>query len=191
MKAQLLLSLKSCFSGIEENKELSLATILDPRFKDKFFSGNIIRATIKKMLVVEMSTFTIDVQNTEPEGPTRPKRLCPLNSSVWLDVFSEIVAESNEEQSMPTSEVERYLGMAIIDFKIGDPFLWWSQHSQEFPILSKLTQRFYLHQPPQYHLRGCFPQLEIYIMIKETESCQNYLKNSYLCKMVGTVYHFK
>ena len=42
MKAQLLHSLKSRFSGIEENKELSLATILDPRFKDKFFSGNII-----------------------------------------------------------------------------------------------------------------------------------------------------
>ena len=91
------------------------------------------------MLVEEMSTFTIDVQNTEPEGPTRPKRLYPLNSSVLLDVFSEIVAESNEEQSMPTSEVERYLGIAIIDFKVGDPFLWWSQHSQEFPIFSKLA----------------------------------------------------
>ena len=42
MKAQLLHSLKSRFSGIEENKELSLATILDPRFKDEFFSGNIV-----------------------------------------------------------------------------------------------------------------------------------------------------
>ena len=129
-------SLKSRYSGIEENKKLSLATILDPRLKDKFFSGNIIRATIKDMLVEEMPTFTVDVQNTELEGPTKPKRLCPLNSSVLLDVFSEIVAESNEDQPVPTSEVERYLGMPIIDFKAGYPFLWWSQHGQEFPILT-------------------------------------------------------
>ena len=72
------------------------------------------------MLVEETSTFTIDVQNNEPEVPTRPKRLCPLNSSVLLDVFS---AKSNEEQSVPTSKLERYLGMAIIDFKAGDLFL--------------------------------------------------------------------
>ena len=122
MKAELLHSLKSHFSRTKENKELSLATILDQRFKDKFFSGNIIRATIKEMLVEEMSTFTVDVQNTEPEGPTKPKRLCPLNSSVLLDVFSEIIAESNEDQPVPISEVERNLGMPIIDFKAGDPF---------------------------------------------------------------------
>ena len=94
------------------------------------------------MLVEEMSTFTIDVQNTEPEGPTRSKRFCPLNSNVLLDVFSEIVTKSNEKRSVPTSEVERYLGMAIIDFKVGDSFLWWSQHGQEFSILSKLARRF-------------------------------------------------
>ena len=192
MKAQLLHSLKSGFSGIEENKELSLATILDPRFKDKFFSGNIIQATIKEMLVEEMSTFTIDVQNTEPEGPTRPKRLCPLNSSVLLDVFSEIVAESNEEQSMPTSEVERYLGMAIIDFKVGDPFYGGHNIVKNFQFFQNWPNAFYLHQPPRYHLRGCFPQLEIYIMIKETESCQTellFMQNNFI--LVGTVYHFK
>ena len=142
MKAELLHSLKLRFSGIEENKELSLAAFLDPRFKDKFFSGNIIRATIKEMLVEEMSTFAADVQNTEPEGPTRPKRFCPLNSSVLLDVFSEIVAESNEDHPVSTSEMDRYLSVPIINFKTGDPYLWWSQHGQEFPILSKLARHF-------------------------------------------------
>ena len=92
MKAELLHSLKLRFSGIEENKELSLATFLTSRFKDKFFSGNTV-ALIKGMLVEEMSMFAADVQNTEPEGPSRAKRLCPLNSSVLLDVFSEIVAD--------------------------------------------------------------------------------------------------
>ena len=139
MKGELLHSLKSHFSGIEEKKELSLATFFDPRFKDKLFSGNIIKATIKEMLLEEMSTLvteSTDVQNAETKGPTRPKTLCPLNSSVLLDVFCEIVAESNEEQSASSGKVDRYLSILIIDFKSGDPYLWWSQHSYEFPILS-------------------------------------------------------
>jgi len=32
-------SLKSYFAGIEKWKELALATLLDPRFKDKVFQG--------------------------------------------------------------------------------------------------------------------------------------------------------
>ena len=39
MKGELLKSLKSHFAGIEERKELCLATLLDPRFKDNFFLG--------------------------------------------------------------------------------------------------------------------------------------------------------
>lgn len=39
MKTELLHSIKLCFTGIEENKVLSLATYLDPRFKDNFFQA--------------------------------------------------------------------------------------------------------------------------------------------------------
>ena len=73
------------------------------------------------------------------EGPTRPKRVCPLKSSILLDVFSEIVADSSEDPPTSISEVDRYLSVPLIDFKTGDPFMWWSQHCQEFAILSKLA----------------------------------------------------
>ena len=43
MKAQILHSLRSRFAGVEDRKELALATILDPRFKDKFFGGILLR----------------------------------------------------------------------------------------------------------------------------------------------------
>ena len=36
MKGELIKSLKSRFAGIEENRLLSIATMLDPRFMDKF-----------------------------------------------------------------------------------------------------------------------------------------------------------
>ena len=135
------------------------------------------------------------MQNAEAEGPTTPKRLCTLNSSVLLDVFSEIVAESNEEQSMPTSEVERYLGMAIIDFKVGDPFLWWSQHSQEFPILSKLARRFLSAPATSVPSERLFSAAENIhndkrnrIMSELSEELL-LIQNNFI--LVGTVYHFK
>ena len=43
MEGQILHSLRSRFAGVEERKELALATILDPRFKDKFFEGILLR----------------------------------------------------------------------------------------------------------------------------------------------------
>ena len=145
MKTELLHSLKSRFTGIEENKLLCLATILDPRFKQKFFSGNIIKATIKEMLLDEMSLLSDGSNNTtdsEVEGPSGSKRLCPLKSTILLDVFTEIVDDSSEDHSATTNEVDRYLSVPIIDFKTGDPYLWWSQHTQEFQILSTLARRY-------------------------------------------------
>ena len=38
MKLEMIKSLKSRFAGIEDNKLLCLATLLDPRFKDNFLS---------------------------------------------------------------------------------------------------------------------------------------------------------
>ena len=76
MKRELLHSLKLRFNIIEENKQLSLVTFLDPRFKDRFFSSNIVKAIIKEILLEEMSKLDTGLQgNTEMEGPTRPKRV--------------------------------------------------------------------------------------------------------------------
>ena len=36
MKEEMIKFLKSRFAGVEENKLLSIATIVNPRFKDKF-----------------------------------------------------------------------------------------------------------------------------------------------------------
>ena len=61
MKAQILHSLRSRFAGVEDRKELALATILDPRFKDKFFGGNIIKVTTKEWLLEEMTNVTMHI----------------------------------------------------------------------------------------------------------------------------------
>ena len=142
MKGQILHSLKSRFAGIEEREELALATMLDPRFKDKFFGGNIIKAATKEKLLEKMASVTVDVQPL-PDS-TAPKRLCPLKNPVLLDVFTEIITNSSEDtpDSSATSELEKYLSDPVIDYKTGDPYKWWTQHKTEFPTLEVLAKRF-------------------------------------------------
>ena len=56
-----MLSLNSWFAGIEDNKLLCLATLLDPRFKDKFFANNIIRASAQDMLEEELQVDLVQM----------------------------------------------------------------------------------------------------------------------------------
>ena len=56
MKTRILCSLRSCFTGVKERKELALATIFDPRFKDKLLGGNIM-AAIKEWVLEEMTCY--------------------------------------------------------------------------------------------------------------------------------------
>ena len=64
MKLEMIKSLKSRFAGIEDNKLLCLATLLDPRFKDKFFVNNIARVSAKEMLEEEIGAGSAE----ESEG---------------------------------------------------------------------------------------------------------------------------
>ena len=79
------------------------------------------------MLLEEMSVIanaSLNNTDSEIEGPSKSKRLCPLLSTVLLDVFSKIVADSNEtndDHPINAGEVDRYLNVPTIDFKTGDP----------------------------------------------------------------------
>ena len=92
---------------------MCLATLLDPRFKDKFFSGNIIRATVREMLVDEMTQLSISPVTARESAaaepiPSHPKRTCPLESTVLLDVISEIITDSNGDTSSTSTELENF-----------------------------------------------------------------------------------
>jgi len=54
MKGEMIKSLKNRYAGIEENKLIAIATMLDHRFKDKFFASNIIKTTVKEILEEEI-----------------------------------------------------------------------------------------------------------------------------------------
>ena len=107
MKGEMIKSLKSRFAGVEENRLLSVATILDPRFKDKFFASNIIKTTVKEMLNEEIQNIVAendDLIHSRQQSPSRsfrsrngsptspePKR---AKKDTLLTMYSEIIEDS-------------------------------------------------------------------------------------------------
>jgi len=138
MKGELL---KSRFAGIEERKELALATWI-PGSKIKFFSGNIIKAIVKEILIEEMSSISDSTRERDKPGPSQLKRMCPLKSAVLLDIISEIITDSTGDTPATTTKVEKFLSESLLDFKTGNPYTWWGQNNKRFSILSKLAQHY-------------------------------------------------
>ena len=58
MKQQMLTSLNSRYKDVESNAPLVLATLHDPCFKDKFFSGAVERANARELLDQKVAEVT-------------------------------------------------------------------------------------------------------------------------------------
>ena len=110
MKKEMLKSLKRRFADIEINEYTALATILDPRFKNKFLLGlervNVKMLLKEKLEALEGTMTTIDESkessiSLEEELPPSKRQ----KTEMWK-AFTEILEESGE--SMEIDEVERY-----------------------------------------------------------------------------------
>jgi len=58
MKEEMLASLNRRLTDVESSEPLVLATLLDPRFKDKFFSGMREKASAKELLDDKVAEIT-------------------------------------------------------------------------------------------------------------------------------------
>ena len=153
MKAEMLRSIDRRFADVEEKEVLVLATIMDPRFKDKFFSSVVSRQNTKKMLLDECAR----VRENDPcyslaEPPSKRPANDETTSKLWgclTEILSESTAMSGEDQDMNSNlcEVERYLAEPLLDFKVGNPFKWWAVNLKSYPLLSGLANK-YLSAPP-------------------------------------------
>ena len=101
MKADMLQSLNRHYDGVEEEEILAVATMLDPCFKDKFFSTTDAKATARKMLITKMSELDV----TQVPSPKRKR-----NDNKTLRCFSEILEESGAcvAGDIGDTEVEQY-----------------------------------------------------------------------------------
>lgn len=123
MKREMLSSLNRRCIAVEANTPLVLATILDPRFKDKFFSGATERANARELLEAKMTAITATQPSQAPEPP--PKRA----RTVTLNCLSEILEEAGATVSnASSSEGERYLAEPLIPFHRANSYSWWAEN---------------------------------------------------------------
>ena len=140
MKQAMLTSLNRRYSDVESNPNLVLATLLDPRFKDKFFSGAVERLNARELLEEKVTEIT-GKQDTREPSPKQPK-------TQVLKCFSEILEEAGVEvDSTYNSLVDKYLTEPLIPFHRENSYIWWAENKTRFPPLAQLALR-YLSSPP-------------------------------------------
>ena len=130
---------------------LSIATILDPRFKDKFFASNIIKMTVKEMLEEEIRKIVPSKDDTSQSrqessevrsrSPTPPVPKLAKKDTL-LNMYSEIIEDSGTSSSNSADKFEQFLSGPLVDYKAGSPFKWWHENKARFPILAQVARRF-------------------------------------------------
>ena len=144
MKADMLASPNRCYADIEKNTILSVATLLDPRFKNKFFSESDTRATAVETINSKLSVMANDDGVSIVPPPIRSKQ----TKGIW-NCFSEIIEKSGACVLGETddTDIEQYLREPLIQFHRANSYLWWKENKHCFVQLSRLARR-YLALPP-------------------------------------------
>lgn len=140
LAAQLLESLNLRFVDIETNKFLSLATLLDPRFKEKAFANpQNARAAIQQL--THEADLAISQQDQQQKEHTEQKTKTSFDS-FWeeFDDETNVDEESSLLQTPGEAEVQVMLSSKRID-RHRDPLLWWKSQEGIMPRLSKLCKQ--------------------------------------------------
>ena len=147
MKEEMLSLLNRRYSGIESNESLVLAMILDPCFKDKFFSGIMERADAKVLLETKVAeTLTSSTVSTSAEATEPPEKRAKTDIT---KVFDEIIEEAGAStgNTSASSLVDTYLAEPLLPYHSGNAYTWWKENGSCFKPLSCLALK-YLSAPP-------------------------------------------
>ena len=144
MKADILASLNRRYGNIEANTILTIATLLDPRFKDNFSKSD------TKTKTVEVINSKLHEMNTDEDGvaPVPPPKRSRQSEGIW-NCFSEIIKKSGAcvLGDAGDTEIEQYLKEPLIPYHLANCYLWWRENRHRFVQLAKLARR-YLAPPP-------------------------------------------
>ncbi|XP_018405500.1 PREDICTED: zinc finger BED domain-containing protein 4-like [Cyphomyrmex costatus] len=141
-KTKLLESIKHKFKDVENNKILSIPTILDPRFKRMHFQNALSAAATVEQINKEMKV--ISTINKEIEQPVQQEFSDITNQySIWK-THDNLVAKSTNE-SMDDDhllhELRQYLKQPVIA-RHNNPFQHWKTLKYSFPTLYELAIRY-------------------------------------------------
>ena len=138
MKSALLQSVTERFANLHQVALYTVSTLLDPRFKQKFFKDNELTPVKASVLLASSSvssrptlTTTSSLEESSPvseQPPAKKPRLENSQKSVLWDCLEEMIGQSSsDEQQQPTTSIDSELGQYLSEPVIGrteDPLLW-------------------------------------------------------------------
>ncbi|XP_051982267.1 zinc finger BED domain-containing protein 4-like [Xyrauchen texanus] len=122
------------FAGIETNHSLAASTFLDARFKHLGFQDKNNAEGMKNDFPLMPSS----------QSPELASDSAATKVGLWAD-FDTQVASSQHHRSATTDviiEMRRYSEEKLIPRDKEDPLVWWQEHHQTFPGLSKLAVKY-------------------------------------------------
>jgi len=159
MKAALLDALCSRFQVVEENPVYTLASLLDPRYKTRFFSPVLCETVIgeAKAKLAALCSVCATAATRQPEDePVRKKARQGESTSITLfDCVDDLLtSENNQSQCLTPDATVPNAGILELDCYLAEPLIprtsdmliWWQQNTGRFPLLSSMA-RTYLGPP--------------------------------------------
>ncbi|XP_057694491.1 zinc finger BED domain-containing protein 4-like [Corythoichthys intestinalis] len=150
MKSTLLDAVETRFAGIEEEPLYSIATLVDPRYKDRYFthSDNLCIAKdklIQEVTKIEERAATVSEESAAAVAGPSSKKKCQEGSSSLGSILDEILEENPlEGRCVSTSaevQVQTYLMEQPCNRK-SNPLQYWKQNASRFPPLADVAAKF-------------------------------------------------
>ena len=152
MKREMLRSLRERYRQMESNEFYAIATLLDPRFKQKVFSCSSSAALAKQMLIAAHERLE-DVDEESPTTTTKRARVERNNdstvaakkkSSLLWKYCDELMDENTESETSPVSTqsvVEEYIKEPTQPRK-SDPLFYWKSKQDSSLYLTALAMHY-------------------------------------------------
>ncbi|XP_042068811.1 zinc finger BED domain-containing protein 4-like [Haplochromis burtoni] len=147
MKATLLAAVKKRFSDVETNPLYFISTILDPRYKDRFFSNNT-APEAKLHLKQELQIMSrAEAEGSRAETAEPPTKLfIKAQASTSLDTVFDEIAKEQPQAAQPLAagaaiELDTYLGEAPSPRK-DSPLKYSGVNKIRFPTLAKIARKY-------------------------------------------------
>ncbi|XP_067283555.1 zinc finger BED domain-containing protein 4-like [Pseudorasbora parva] len=148
MKATLLAAVKKRFSDVETNPLYFISTILDPRYKDRFFSNNT-APEAKLHLKQELQMMSrAEAEGSRAEAAEPPAKLfkAQASTSSSLDTVFEEIAKEQPQAAQPLAagaaiELDTYLAEAPSP-REDSPLKYWGVNKIRFPTLAKMAHKY-------------------------------------------------
>ena len=112
-----------------------LATLLDPRLKEMSFASDEIRNDTIRECREQLHQLT--------QPPTEEHTTSSNSTTLsFNNMFANVIFGTQRSSSL--DELDYYLDFrrTPVALRNSDPLLWWRQQQTQFPILSKLTQKY-------------------------------------------------